>query len=157
MEFASLTCSHCAEFNNNDYPAFKKRYIDTGKIQFIFRDVPTPPQNLAAAGAAIARCAPEGRGHALIDMMFKNQSEWMQKPEETLRSYAQLAGMSSADFDACLGSETVRNEMTAAINRAITVYKIDHTPTFYVDDTKVEYTNLKALSEVIDARLAGKK
>src|ERR1700760_1366593 len=57
VEYASLTCPHCAHFYNDGFPQLKKSYIDTGRIKFIFRDLPTPPQELAIAAAALARCA----------------------------------------------------------------------------------------------------
>lgn len=156
QEFASITCPHCAEFNNNDYPELKKRYIDTGKIQFIFRDIPTAPGNLAVAAAAIARCAPEGRGRGLIDMMYKHQVEWMRNPN-MLRGYVQLAGMSGDDVDACLNSEAIRNAMQESINRSTTTYKITQTPTFYVGDTKFAYTGFQELCDLIDKCLGKTK
>src|SRR4051812_13880512 len=85
VEYASLTCPHCAHFYLESFPQLKKDYIDAGKIKFVFRDLPTPPQNLAMAAAALARCVPDNRGLAFIGVLYKNQQEWTKNPEEELR------------------------------------------------------------------------
>jgi len=102
IEYASLTCPHCAHFMQEEYPKLKKEYIDTGKIKFIYRDFPL--DNLAMGAAVLSRCVPGDRGHVMVEMMFKNQLEWIraEKPLEVLRGYAQLAGLDSAGVDACL-------------------------------------------------------
>ena len=88
IEFASLTCPHCAQFQQVVFPDIKKNYIDTGKIRYVFKDYPL--DELAMVGAVLARCAPADRGLKLIDTMFKNQLEWARadKPIVPLKGYA---------------------------------------------------------------------
>lgn len=158
IEYASLTCSHCQHFYETAYPVLKKNYIDTGKIRFVFRDFPL--DGLAMAGAVLARCAPGDRGMKLIDLMFKNQPTWVraQSPIEPLKGYAMLAGMNSDDVDACLKNEdmikTVREVQTTASN----LYKVQATPTFFVEEEKLEGDpGYEGLSKAIDKALADKK
>ena len=125
VEYASVTCPHCARFFVESFPELKKDYIDTGKIKYIYRDLPTAPRELSFAASQIARCAPNNRGMGMIEMLFKHQQEWMSAPDTTLRGYAQLAGMSGADFDACLKNESIYKEMNNVVDRASTLYKVE--------------------------------
>jgi protein-disulfide isomerase len=154
IEYASLTCPHCAAFHQQVWPEFKKTYVDTGKIRFVYRDYPL--DQLAFAAAVLARCAPGERGPVLIEMMFKNQSTWARSPSplEPLRSYAQLAGMSAADVDACLKNQEIIAAVRDVQNKADTLYRVTATPTFYVGDEKLEgEPTMKNLSEMIDKQL----
>src|SRR4051812_24569955 len=137
VEYASMTCPHCAKFYNESFPLLKKDYIDTGKIKFVFRDLPTPPRELAFAAAQIARCAPAERGMGMIQMLYKHQEEWMQNPQVTLRGYAQLSGITPAEFDACLKNDAIYSAMNKSIDEASTTYKVESTPTFFIGTTKL--------------------
>ena len=153
IEYASVTCPHCARFYLDSYPDLKKNYIDTGKIRFVFRDFPTAPVPLAMAAAGLARCAPGDRGKTLIEMMFKNQQEWMQAPNETLRGYAQLAGMSSEDVDDCLKNQAILKEIQDVQEKAVTLYKVQSTPSFFVGEELVQGNDYETLKRVIDKHL----
>jgi protein-disulfide isomerase len=158
IEYASLTCSHCAHFHNTVMPELKKNYVDTGKVRFVFRDFPL--DGIATGAAVLARCAPGDRGMKMIEMMFKNQDTWIRAPQplEPLRGYAQLAGMSAADVDACLKNEAVVKAVREVQTTATNLYKIQSTPTFFVDDEKVEGGRDYAyMANVIDKKLAAKK
>jgi protein-disulfide isomerase len=158
IEYASLTCGHCKTFQDTTYPELKKNYIDTGKIRFVYRDYPL--DGLAAAGALLARCAPGDRGKVMIDLMFKNQMEWVRSPApiEPLRGYAQLAGMSAADVDACLKNEGIMNKIREVMDTASTVYKVQSTPTLFVNEEKVEgAVSYAELSKIIDEAIADAK
>src|SRR6185503_2006793 len=75
IEYASMTCPHCANFHKTTYPALKTKYIDTGKVRFIFREFPL--DELAVAAAMLARCADQNeRSMALIDVLFASQDKW---------------------------------------------------------------------------------
>jgi protein-disulfide isomerase len=158
IEYASLTCGHCKAFQDTTYVDLKKNYIDTGKIRFVYRDFPL--DGLAAGGALLARCAPGDKGKVMIDLMFKNQAEWVRSPSplEPLRGYAQLAGMSSADVDACLKNEGIMNKIREVQETASSQYKVDATPTLFVNEQKfpgvAEYS---ALSKAIDEEIAKAK
>jgi len=153
IEYASLTCPHCAHFAEAEYPKLKKDYIDTGKIKYVFRDFPL--DGMAMGAALLARCAPNDRGMTMVDMMFKNQSEWMrsEKPLEVLRGYAQLAGMDSAAVDACLKNEAILKEINDVREKAMTLYKVKSTPSFFVGEDIVEGADYEALKKAIDKQL----
>ncbi len=153
IEYASLTCPHCAHFAQEEMPKLKAEYIDTGKIKYVFRDFPL--DGLATGAAMIARCAPNDRGKIMIDMMYKNQSEWMRSetPLNPLRDYAKLAGMSSDDVDACLKNEAILKEIQDVQEKARTLYKVESTPTFFVGEEKVQGDDYAALKKAIDKQL----
>jgi protein-disulfide isomerase len=158
IEYASLTCTHCQHFHMTSYPEIKKNYVDTGKVRFVFRDFPL--DGLSMAGSMLARCAPGDRGLKLIDLIFKNQSAWItsDKPFEPLKGYAQLAGMSAGDVDACLKNETMLKAVREVQNTATNLYKVQSTPTFFVDDEKVEGDRgYEFMAKLIDKKLAAKK
>ncbi len=154
IEYASLTCPHCAHFAENDFPKLKAEYIDTGKIKFIFRDFPL--DGIATAGALLARCAPADRGKILIEVMFKNQTEWLRSdrpPIERLRDYSKLAGMTDKDVDACLKNQKILATITEVKDTAVTLYKVESTPTFFVGETKIPGADYEAVKKAIDKQL----
>ena len=158
IEYASLTCGHCKAFQDTTYIELKKNYIDTGKIRFVYRDFPL--DGLAAGGALLARCAPGDKGKVMIDLMFKNQAEWVrsQNPLEPLTGYAQLAGMSKADVDACLKNEAIMNKIREVQEVASNQYKVQSTPTFFVNEEKLEgVQTYEAMAKVIDEAIADAK
>jgi len=158
IEYASLTCPHCKDFNENEFPQLKKDYIDTGKIRFVYRDFPL--DGLAAGAAMLARCAPGDGGKRMVDMMFKNQSEWVrsQNPLEHLRGYAQLAGMTSADVDACLKNQAMMNKIREVMDTASNMYKVDGTPRFFIgEEMHQDVPTYTALAAAIDKALAAAK
>jgi len=158
IEFASLTCPHCARFQSEVFPQIRKNYIDTGKVRYVFKDYPL--DDLAMAGAVLARCAPADRGLKLIDLMFKNQTEWAraEKPIVPLKGYAQLTGMSGAQVDACLQNRTLLQAIKDEQNKATTLYQVEATPTFYVGDEKVDgERTYDDFAKVIDKQLSKAK
>jgi len=170
MEYASLACSHCAQFANDIFPEIKKTYIDTGKIRFVYRDFPIG--GLAMGAAVIVRCAPAERDKKLVEALFKNQDKWAaaKDPLAALKEYALLAGLQSADVEACLENEKLIGEIQAEIKKAEAApYRVEATPTFFIGDEKVEGLEQEApgaynpkhviayLSKVIDRQLAKAK
>jgi len=154
FEYASLTCSHCASFHNDVLPKLKQAYIDTLKVKLVFRDYPL--DNLSMAGAMLARCAPQGRGKAMLKVLFGQQMSWAtaQNPIEPLTSYAKLAGMSKKDVDDCLKDESVITAIREEQKRATSLYKIESTPTFFIEETKVEGNRgFEYMSKIIDEKL----
>lgn len=155
VEYASLTCSHCATFHNTVFPQLKEEYIDTGKVRLVFRDFPL--DGLAMAGAMLARCAPGDRGKAMINVMFGQQATWVtsQSPIEPLTSYARLAGMSEDDVNACLENEGIMTAIREQQETASNLYQIQATPTFFIDDVKVEGARpFDYMAEIIEDKLA---
>ncbi len=153
VEYASLTCPHCARFFLNSYPLLKKEYVDTGKVKFIYRDFPTAPETLALAGAMLARCAPGKNGMKVIEAIYKGQDKWYEDPEKNFRQYAKDNGIDDAAFDACLQNKELQNTIMTGINKAVTDYHISSTPSFLVNDTLVEGEIYAPLKEAIDKAL----
>ncbi|MGL4494174.1 MAG: DsbA family protein [Beijerinckiaceae bacterium] len=139
IEYASLTCGHCAVFHERTFPALKSKYIDTGKIRFIAREFPLDP--LAAGGFMLARCAAETGGearyHALTDLLFKQQRGWAMadKPVDALAALVKQAGVGQEQFEACLTNQKNLDAVLAVKNRAQNEFKVDSTPTFFVNGT----------------------
>ena len=134
IEYASLTCPHCAHFQATDFKQIKKNYIDTGKIRFLMRDFPL--DGLAMAGAVVARCVAPDKGQKLAELLFENQESWAsaQKPIEPLHELGKLAGISEADFDACLKNKPLVAALQEEQKQAAVKFKIDATPAFFIGD-----------------------
>jgi protein-disulfide isomerase len=136
IEYASLTCSHCAHFHEETFPKLKEKYIDTGKVKLILRDYPNSPPALRAA--AIARCLPESSYYAYMSTLFKSQNDWAQSddPIKSLLQYAKLGGLSSEDAEACANSTKLMDAITANMLKADQYYMVAATPTFVFNEGK---------------------
>ncbi len=138
VEYASMTCSHCAHFQATTFPELKKRYIDTGKVRYIMREFPLDP--LAAAGFMLARCAgkdDKNKYFALVDTLFLSQSTWVvQKPLDPLKTISKQAGLSDKDFDACLANQQLLDGIEAVRQRGSEKFGVNSTPTFFINGKK---------------------
>ncbi|HEY1941457.1 MAG TPA: DsbA family protein [Roseiarcus sp.] len=137
VEYASVTCSHCAAFHEETWPSLKKRYLDTGKVKFILREFPLDP--LSAAGFMLARCAGPDKRDGLIDVMFEQQKRWafVPKPGEQLLALVKQEGMSQTDFETCLRNQKLFDSLNKSRDLAATRLNIDATPTFFVNGLKM--------------------
>ncbi|MBZ6075978.1 DsbA family protein [Microvirga puerhi] len=133
IEYASLTCSHCGHFHSETWPELKKRYIDTGKVRFILREFPLDP--LATAGFMLSRCDGNDKYYPITDLLFEQQKNWafVDKPLDALRQIMKQAGFSQEKFDACLRDQKLYDAVNAVKNRAIEQFKVDSTPTFFIN------------------------
>jgi protein-disulfide isomerase len=132
IEYASMTCPHCARFHETTYPEMKKKYVDTGKIRFIFREFPLDP--LAMAGSMLARCAGKEKFFPLIETLFAQQKEWVtQKPLQPLFAIARQAGFTQQSFDECLANQQVQNGIEEVRQRAAQKLNVQSTPTFFIN------------------------
>ncbi len=133
IEYASLTCSHCATFHATAWPVLKQKYIDTGKVRFILREFPLDP--LATAGFMLARCAGNDKYYAVTDLLFEQQKNWAytDKPVENLTKFAKQAGFTQESFDACLKNQSVYDAVNAVRKRGAETFKVDSTPTFFIN------------------------
>ena len=132
IEYASMTCGHCATFHTQTYPELKKRYIDTGKVRYILREFPLDP--LAAGAFMLARCAGKDRYHPMVETLFSQQNRWVvQKPIEPLLAIARQAGFTQESFDACLQDQKMLEGMEAVRNRATEQFGVNSTPTFFIN------------------------
>ncbi len=132
IEYASMTCSHCATFHETTYPQLKKKYIDTGKVRFIFREFPLDP--LAAAGFMLARCAGSDKYFPLIETLFAKQQEWaVRQPLPPLLAIAKQAGFTEQTFEACLANQKLLEGISEVRERAAQKFNVQSTPTFFIN------------------------
>lgn len=136
VEYASLTCPHCAHFTDEILPQIKKTWIDTGKAKLVLRDFPLDGEALRAA--MIARCAPPDRFYAFIDTFFADQDKWVQASDfqAALGRLAELGGMNKAAVDSCLKDTALENQILQGRLTAGKQLGVDATPTFFVNGTK---------------------
>ena len=155
VEYASVTCGHCAVWNEEVWPEIKTKYVDNDKIRFVFREFPTPPQDIAVAGFLIARCAGPDKYFDVVHDIMASQKEWQAgvAPRSTLVRAAAAAGLSQEQTETCIRDKAAIEEMSNRIKAGIDA-GVNSTPTFIVNGTKVIDTSLSGLSEAIDAELA---
>ncbi|MGH6703186.1 MAG: DsbA family protein [Bradyrhizobium sp.] len=134
-EYASMTCPHCAAFNAEVFPKIKSTYIDTGKVRYVFREFPLDIK--AAAGSMLARCIAKddaGKYFAVVDMLFKQQSDWVMKnTTETLTRIGKQAGLSEKAVEDCLKDQKLLDKIAADQKYAAEVLKVNSTPTFFIN------------------------
>ena len=132
VEYASMTCPHCAHFHEETYPELKKRYIDTGKVRFIFREFPL--DTLAAAASMLARCADQDKFFPMIETLFQRQREWaVQNPIPPLMAIAKQAGFTEQKFNECLSDQKLLDAIEAERDRASQKLGVNSTPTIFVN------------------------
>lgn len=138
IEYGSLTCPHCAEFNTTTLPDLKKNWIDTGKAKLVFRVFPL--NSLDVRAAMLARCVPPDRYFAFIDTVYHDQASWMgaHDPEEALGSIARLAGVSENKIKSCLADKSAQDAVVADAYTAQKSYGVDSTPTFFINGAKMD-------------------
>ena len=139
-EYASMTCPHCAAFNESVFPKIKAAYIDTGKIRYVFREFPLDIK--AAAGSMLSRCIPKDDGakyFAVTDLLFKQQGDWVMKnTTETLTRIGKQAGLSQQEVESCLKDQSLLDKIAADQKYASDVLKVDSTPTFFLNGEKIK-------------------
>ncbi|PYE85332.1 DsbA family protein [Phyllobacterium leguminum] len=154
VEYASMTCPHCAEFTEKTLPAIKQKYIDTGKAKLILREFPFDPR--AAAAFMLARCAPDGRYYPMVDVLFKQQDQWAvaQDAEAALLQIAKLAGFTPESFKACLTNQQLLDDLNATRERGEKEFGVTATPTFFINGKKyVGALSVEQMSAIIDGLL----
>lgn len=157
VEYASVTCAGCAAWNEQVWPQFKARYVDTNKVRFVFREFPTPPQDVAVAGFLLARCAGEDKYFHVIDQIMRSLPELHAgtPPRDILLRTARDAGLSEAQFQTCVANP----EGVAAMEKRIKAAQdtgVTGTPTFMINGETVSDRSLDGLSQRIDALLVAK-
>ena len=141
VEYASMTCPHCANFDKTTFPALKSRYVDTGKVRFIFREFPL--DELAVAVSMLVRCAATDKASntvngekamALIQVFFASQEKWATRnPIPALQQITKQAGISDKAFDECLKDQKLYNDILAVRERGSKEYKVESTPTIFIN------------------------
>ncbi|EJF78289.1 hypothetical protein ME7_00280 [Bartonella birtlesii LL-WM9] len=153
VEYASLTCIHCAHFYNDILPQIRKKYIKTGKVRLIFREYAFEPR--ATAGFMLARCAPEDRYFPLIEVLFQKQSEWIFERDvlTPLKEISLKADFTDESFKACLTNQSILDEVNASFERGKEL-GVTATPTFFINGNKYEgVMSVENFSSVIDGFL----
>jgi protein-disulfide isomerase len=134
VEYASLTCPHCREFAVKTFPELKKRYIDTGKVRFIFREFALNDVDLLAI--VTVRCAPKDRYYALVETLFDKQDVWaVNNPVQPLLRIAKQAGFTDESFKACASNQQII-EGVKAQRETGTKLGVNSTPTFFINGEK---------------------
>ena len=133
IEYASMTCPHCAAFHQETWPELKKRWVDTGKVRFVLREFPLDP--LATAGFMLARCDGENKYYPIVDLLFSQQRAWAyaERPLDALRQMMKQAGFSQEKFDSCLKDQKLYDAVNAVKNRGMEQFRVDSTPTFFIN------------------------
>ena len=156
VEYASMTCAHCAGFYAATFPDLKRKYIDTGKVRFILREFPLDP--LATAGFMLARCAGDDKRNAIVDLLFAQQKNWAftDKPVEALATLLKQTGMSQNSFEACLKKQDLYDKIAKVHDRAAEKFGVTATPTFFINGKKEtgEMTS-EALEKLLGPLLKG--
>ena len=132
IEYASMTCSHCAAFHEETYPKLLKDYIETGKVRFVLREFPLDP--LATAASMLARAAGDKRP-AMVSLLFAQQKNWafVAKPLDALEQMVKQAGISTETFQKVLGDKELRQNVLTVRQRAAEKFGVDSTPTFFIN------------------------
>jgi protein-disulfide isomerase len=154
VEYASMTCPHCASFHNTVLPALKEKYIDTGKVRLVFREFLLDERG--ALAAMVARCAGGDRSLPLISVLFSKQEDWAPAKGDFLQklfTYAQQAGFTRQSFDRCRQDEKLLKDLIAQRERGVG-FGVNSTPTFFLNGKKVAATTIedfdKALAPVLN-------
>jgi protein-disulfide isomerase len=139
VEYASMTCPHCAQFQMVIFPQLKAKYIDTGKAKYMLREFPL--DNLAVGAFMLARCAGDDRYYPMVDGLFDTQETWaVTGPEakDKLLLIARQAGFSKERFDQCLGDKELFNKIVDTRSRGHDRFAVDSTPTFFVNGKRMK-------------------
>eukprot|EP01093_Parvamoeba_rugata_P003049 TRINITY_DN1394_c0_g1_i10.p2 TRINITY_DN1394_c0_g1~~TRINITY_DN1394_c0_g1_i10.p2 ORF type:complete len:157 (+),score=38.87 TRINITY_DN1394_c0_g1_i10:1043-1513(+) len=133
IEYASLTCPHCAAFHNEVLPEIKEKLIDTGKLKLVFRDYPLDAVALRAA--AVAQCAGDDRYFGVLSMLFKSQLSWARSedPIEGIKQVVRFGGMNRDAVDACLADQAMIDAIVASRMKGEQEFNVSSTPSFILD------------------------
>ena len=157
IEYASLSCSHCADFHVNTLETLKKEYIDTGKVRMVFRDYPF--NYPALLGSMVLRCIPENYRYDYMNALFKLQTDWVNKKNkktiQELYKIMQSGGMTKDEYDACIYNTELENEILKGVMEAQNQFNIKSTPSFIIDGKLIEGNkSIKEFRQIIDKILS---
>ncbi|QND59293.1 DsbA family protein [Mesorhizobium huakuii] len=153
VEYASMTCPHCAHFAATTFPDLKKKYIDTGKARYILREFPFDPS--AEAGFMLARCAKDNY-FPMVDVLFAQQANWVgvSNTKDALLQISKLAGFTQESFEACLTDQKLLDDVRSVQKRGANEFKVDSTPTFFINGkTYKGAMSIEEMSAIIDPLL----
>ena len=151
IEYASMTCIHCANFHKNIYPKIKENYIDTNKIKFIYRDFPLDKQ--ALFGSVLAKCAPKEKYFDFVQLILSTQKKWITSDDtfiDKLKNIGKLAGLTESKINNCFKDEQIVDNIINIRTFAERKYNIDSTPSFIINNKKytdMSYENFEKIIE----------
>lgn len=161
IEYASVTCVHCATFNEKVFPAIKEKYVDTGKVRYVYREFLTGPADVSAAGVLVARCAGKDKYFQVIDAVMRSQNEIFTSGDSkgVLMRIASSAGLSEEQFTQCVNDPEGVKRINDNMETYVKTYNVTGTPSFFINDKKYEgdITDANALGAALDAALAEAK
>ena len=157
IEYASMSCSHCADFHNNTLPDLKTEYIDTGKVRMVFRDYPF--NYPALLGSMMMRCIPGDVRYDYMNALYQLQPNWVNRDpkitKKELYKIMQSGGMTKNEFDTCYGDIDNENLILEGVMAAQKDFNIKSTPSFVVNGNLVEGNkNIKEFRQIIDKILS---
>jgi len=140
IEYASASCPHCARWNNDVFPQFKAKYIDTGKVRYVYREFLTPPIEVASAGFLLARCAGKDKYFPVLDAIYHNQSQMYESGDIRggLLRIAQSVGMNEKQFNDCITNDDALKALNDRVEKAQKEAKITGTPTFFFNGERYD-------------------
>jgi protein-disulfide isomerase len=152
VEYMSMTCPHCARFDNTVFEPIKQKYVETGKVKFILREFPLDSR--ATAAIMLARCAPKEQYFPMVSALFRAQGTWAvaEDGRAALLQMAKLAGFTQESFEACLTNQKLLDDVVATREKAAKDFGVDSTPTFFINGSR--YTGemtVEQMSKIIDA------
>ena len=153
VEYASMTCPHCAHFHETTLPDLQKKYIDTGKARLILREFPFDPR--AEAGFMLARCSGD-KYYPMVDVLFRQQESWagVDNARAALLQISKLAGFSQESFEKCLTDQKLLTDVRAVRARGEADFGVDSTPTFFINGARYAGAlTLDQMSAIIDPLL----
>ena len=157
IEYASMSCSHCANFHNNTLPDLKKEYIDTGKVKYVFRDFPY--NYPALLGSMVMRCIPSVVRYDYMIALYKLQNMWVVRENaitrQELYKIMQTGGMTKENFDTCLSNVDLENKILQEVIAAQSEFNIRSTPSFLINGDLLEGDkSIKVFRQILDKILS---
>lgn len=151
IEYASFTCNHCAAWTNEILPQFKARYIDTGKVRLVFRDMPTPPAQISSVAAGIGRCSAPDKFFDVARTLMRGQAAAFEKGDagDWFASAIAASGRTQAQVEACLKDPATSQALQAEVEGAVAA-GVTGTPAFFVNGKRVSDPSLESLAVTID-------
>ena len=150
IEYASFTCPHCAHWFNEVLPVFKARFVDTGRVRLVFRNLPTSPAEVAMTAAGIARCAPADRYQAVARSLYEGQAAMLAGGQTWFSDAIAAGGMTGAQIETCFADPTVNSGLQSEI-RAAQAAGVQGTPSFFINGKLQRDGSIEALTTAIEA------
>ena len=152
IEYASMTCIHCANFHKQVYPKIKKNYIDTNKIKFIFRDFPLDKQ--ALFGSVLAKCAPKEKYFDFVKLILNTQKKWIASDntfQDKLKNIGKLAGLNENKINTCFKDEQIVDNILKSRSDAEKKYNITSTPSLIINEKKYSAMSYETFEKIIES------